>query len=306
LLTLRAEYPELDYKSALDVTTTEGAVELAKDIGAMQVRGGYIVIGVDDSGAETGLLDSADIRPFDEANLRQKMLRWLPRPLDLTSRVADRSGHRVVLVHVGRHPGGCAFFTADGQYTKNGRPCVVFREGEVFWRDGTRSARLSQEGLEDVVARRIADAKAAWLAEQREIRRQERADLETATSSRQLVEGPLGAVNLDMSPEELCAAALEFLRRGDTIGLIHLANDAVARARAYVDRGEVETELGALLDRLACLGATFLMYEQDEWLDRIVALLPQIYSMPLGQYDAQRFGLSAAISPMAVAPRVWL
>jgi hypothetical protein len=306
LLTLQAEYPELDYKSTLDVTTTEGAVELAKDIGAMQVRGGYIVIGVDDSGAETGLLDSADIRPFDEASLTQKMLRWLPRPLDLTSRVANRSGHRVVLIHVGRHPDGCAFFTADGQYTKNGRPSVVFREGEVFWRDGTRSARLSQQGLEDVVARRIADAKAGWLAEQREIRRHERADLETATSSRQLVEGPLGSVNLDMNPDELCAAALEFLRRGDTIGLVHLANDAVARARAYIDRGEVETELGALLDKLACLAATFLMYEQDEWFDRIIALLPQIYSMPLGQYDAQRFGLSTAISPTAVAPRVWL
>src|SRR5450755_4317225 len=60
LLALQAEYPDLDYKRTVDLTVTEGTVELAKDIGAMQVRGGYIVIGVDGHGAPTGELDGAD------------------------------------------------------------------------------------------------------------------------------------------------------------------------------------------------------------------------------------------------------
>jgi hypothetical protein len=306
LLALQAEYPELDYKRALDLTTTEDAVELAKDIGAMQVRGGYIVIGVDGHCAPVDDLDDADVRPFDEANLTPKMLRWLPRPLELRTRVADGDGHRVVLVYVGRHLGGCAFFAADGQYEKRGSLVVAFRQGDVFWRDGTRSVRMSQEGLTEVIARRVADAKAAWHTEQHELRRQERLDLETAYEGRRLIEGPLGTVNLDMDGRELSAAVLEFLRRGDTIGLTHLMNDARARARSFIDRDEIETELGALLDKLACLAATFLQYEQTEWFDRVIGLLVEIYAMPLGEGDALRFGYSTGIDPTARAPRVWL
>jgi LDH2 family malate/lactate/ureidoglycolate dehydrogenase len=40
---------------------------------------------------------------------------------------------------VGRHPSGCAFFRADGQYVRSGREVVASRAGDVFWRDGTRT-----------------------------------------------------------------------------------------------------------------------------------------------------------------------
>jgi hypothetical protein len=119
--------------------------------------------------------------PFDEARLTPKMLQFLPSPLVLRTRVAERAGHTVVLVYIGPHSGGCAFFRSIGQHREsNRRDVVVFREGEVFWRDGTSSVRMSQAGLEAVIERRIADARDAWLAEQREIRRQERSELETA------------------------------------------------------------------------------------------------------------------------------
>lgn len=306
LLALQAEYPELDYKSSVDLQNTGESIELAKDVGAMQVRGGYIVVGVDGNGRPTGGIDGADPRRFDEANLTQKMLRYLPQPLELRTRIADRAGHRVVLIYVGRHPSGCAIFTADGTYIKDNRERVVFRAGDAFWRDGTRSTRMTQQGFEELIARRIGDAKTTWLAEQRDIRRQEREDLETAYQSRRLTEGPLGSVNLDMDARELDSSALEFIRTGDTIGLQHLTNDAIARARGYVEAGEIESELGALLDKLACLAATFLDYGLSEWFERIVDVLRQIYSMPLGPGDAERFGFSGQISPAAKAPRVWL
>ena len=38
---------------------------------------------------------------------------------------------------------------------------------------------------------------------------------------RRLTEGPLGSVDLDMEAHGLSAAALEFLRRGDRIGLTY-------------------------------------------------------------------------------------
>src|SRR4051794_14306032 len=81
LLGLQAEYPELDYKTAIDLASTEGKVELAKDVGALQARGGYILIGVNGDGTPSGQLDGADPRRFDEANLVPALLRWLPEPL---------------------------------------------------------------------------------------------------------------------------------------------------------------------------------------------------------------------------------
>lgn len=306
LLALQTEYPELDYKSALDISTTEDAAELAKDVGAMQVLGGYIVVGVDDHGVPTGALDAMNLQAFDEANLSQKMQKYLPATIALRTRVSERDGHTVVLIYVAPHPGGCAYFVADGKYMKKDREVVVFRERDVFWREGTRSVRMSQAGLERIIARRIDDAKTAWLAEQREIRKEERADLEAAYAGRSSAEAPLGTVNFDMSNSELTAAALEFIRRDDSVGLRHLLNDATLRARALIERKEIGPELEAVLDKIACLAATFLDYEETTWLERTVEVLRTIYSMPATEIEASQFEYSGQIPTGAVAPRVWL
>lgn len=303
LLALQTEYPELDYKESINLQDRRATAELAKDVGAMQVRGGYIVVGVDDNGSPTGGLDEADLRPFDEASLTQKVLRYLPEPLVIRSRVAEYSGHRIVAIFVGPHPDGCAFFKANGTYQDDaGREQTVFREGDVYWRDGTRSTRLTQTGHREVVARQVAAAKADWMTEQRDLRQREREDHDAAAAA----ERPLGTVNLDMRPRELSVAALEFVRGDDPIGLHYLINEAAARARQYIDAGQIEDELGALLDRLICMAATFLEYGQTEWFERIIELLKQIYAMPLTQQDVQRFAYNVHISPEEPAPRVFL
>jgi hypothetical protein len=302
LLALQTEYPELDFKRTVDLQDTGSTIELAKDIGAMQVLGGYIVVGVDDSGVPTGTLDAADLRAFDEASLTQKMLRYLAGPLHLRTRVAELAGHRVVIIFIGPHPAGCAFFRAVGSYQRSGRDHTAFRESDVFFRDGTRSTRMTQAGFATVLARRVAAVKAEWFEEQREVRRQERETLEATTEAHR----PLGTVNLDMRPREMSLAALELIRTDDQIALRHLINDATARARRFIDAGEIEDELGALLDSLICLAATFLEYEQWEWFERLIALLREIYSMPLAEGDARRFGYNTRIPPDERAPRVWL
>src|SRR5690348_1683843 len=70
LLGWQAEYPNLDYKRMIDVSSKRGVVEFAKDIGAYQVLGAYLVGGVDERGVPTGEMDDLDERLFDEATLR--------------------------------------------------------------------------------------------------------------------------------------------------------------------------------------------------------------------------------------------
>ncbi len=115
-----------------------------------------------------------------------------------------------------------------------------------------------------------------------------------------------GTVNLDMRPREMSLAALEFARTGDQIGLQHLLNDARARAAGSSTPVRLRMSSRALLDSIICLAAIFLEYEQWDWFERVIELLREIYSMPLGPDDAQRFGYSTRIPPNEPAPSVWL
>jgi hypothetical protein len=52
-------------------------VELTKDLGALQIYGRDIVVGVDEEGSPTGELTDDEARLFDEAILRSKIERYL-------------------------------------------------------------------------------------------------------------------------------------------------------------------------------------------------------------------------------------
>jgi hypothetical protein len=104
LLDLQTEHPALDFKAIIDLTGKPGLIELAKDVGAFQVSGGYIIGGVDDHGVPNGAMDDCSPALFDEANLVPQLLRYLPEPLTIHSRVAEWKGHAVVIIFVGRIP----------------------------------------------------------------------------------------------------------------------------------------------------------------------------------------------------------
>lgn len=50
LLAVGHESEQLDYKRACNLNDKRAVVELAKDVAAMQIVGGYIVIGADNQG----------------------------------------------------------------------------------------------------------------------------------------------------------------------------------------------------------------------------------------------------------------
>ena len=110
------ESETLDYKRTLDLELMRDRVELAKDVGAMQVDGGFIVVGADDHGVPTDDLRPARLARFDESRLRSAIRRWVPEPLDLRSQSHTIDGQHVVTIYIGPSPDGFCIFSDDGQY----------------------------------------------------------------------------------------------------------------------------------------------------------------------------------------------
>jgi hypothetical protein len=142
LLAVQTELPELDYKRECNLSTAGGLVALTKDIGAMSILGGYLVVGADDHGNAVGL-PGGQASLFDQATLSAKIAKYLSSGVDVRSGVHeldDGTGPRAVaLVWVGPHPDGWCVFTRNGDYTEAGKTKIAFRVGEVYARHGTRS-----------------------------------------------------------------------------------------------------------------------------------------------------------------------
>lgn len=308
LLALAAEYDDLDFKRKLDLTSTREEVELAKDVGAMQVKGGHIVIGVDGSGMPTAEMDSVDTSPFDPANLVPKMQRYLDGSLDITSSVLAKDGHTIVLVCVKPNPRGCAFFQIDGQYPDSqnqGQLKTVFRAADVFWRENTRSVRIRREGLEEIVERRFIarrdDLLREWAAAQLALSEGAGSAAATAGST------PSPAPSFAIPCNEVSVTGTRLIRDNDEVGLRQMLDDGRNRARTYIENDELgEDQLPTLLDSVACLAATVLSYGPEEWFERVIHLLVEIYAAAGDATVVQSLGYSTQISPAAKAPRVWL
>lgn len=305
LLRLQAESDQLDYKEKIGLNGRD-LVELAKDVGAMGVRGGHILGGVDDGGRLSGQMDEVDRRLFDEASLRSKLRKYLPDSARLRSRVLERDGHVIVAIYVEPNSQGCSIFVGPGQYQDGRNMKTVFSPGDIFWRDGTSSTRISPEGLEAVIEQRVAGRKEEWMEEQQELRRRDREELERNTQARQLGQGPLGSVNLDLPADELTRAVLDLVRTGDRIALLHLLNEGARRGQGKASAGEVDDVLLDALDKLTCLAAAFLEYEQDEWLRRVIEVLSAVYSAAFRGRDSQWYGYQGVLSKDDPAPRIWL
>lgn len=295
LLAEQAESPHLDYKAQLDPRIQSDLVELAKDIGAMEVEGGYIVIGVNDQGNHSGAL-SADVLPqFDEARLRGRLRKYLPEPLTLLSarhKVADAD---VVLLYVGPSPDGFAIFTADGQYQVGKRPVTAFRQGDVYVRHGTASERWNQADIARILGRILEARKEEWrtgLAE--EFRR-----LGISAQGRQLAGASAGALTWNLDAESFEATVIEQLRLSDDIPVRLLVERAPTDVAPLLRQDDTLGDFRTLLDRLSCLAALGIRLHREQIRTLAILALGEVYDLG---FTVQRERQAWAIDP----PVLWL
>lgn len=171
LLAVQTELPELDYKRECDLDDTRGLVELTQDVGAMSILGGYLAIGVDNTGTVVGL-SSRQASLFDQATLSAKIAKYLPSGFDIRSAVHTlddgSAAPAVALVWVSQHPDGWSVFLRNGDYLDGGKNKVAFRVGDVYARHGTRSEPWNQTDIATARNALVARAKDSWRAEHAE------------------------------------------------------------------------------------------------------------------------------------------
>jgi len=135
LLGVQTELTWMDYKQACDLSGAAGTVELTKDVGAMMIQGGYLVIGADDSRTPVGISATEAVH-FDEATLAAKLAKYLPGGFEVRSAVHDLddgTGARLLaVIWVAPHPDGWCVFRQNGDYAAaGGKTKTAFRAGEV-------------------------------------------------------------------------------------------------------------------------------------------------------------------------------
>jgi hypothetical protein len=105
LLNEGGERAGLDYKARCDLNKTGEKVELVKDIGAMLIRGGYIVVGGPTTTASPpGRLPKEEARLFDQAVVQDKAQRYLAEGFQVRTARLKMDGNLFGLICVPATP----------------------------------------------------------------------------------------------------------------------------------------------------------------------------------------------------------
>ena len=157
LLALGGERDWVDFKSQCDLSEKRDLVEIVKDIGALMMTGGYLVIGADDHGRPAG--EPVHLELFDTATLHAKVAKYVSGPFELRVGRHQYQGQTFVLIYVVPHPDGMCVFASSGNYTEPGKgQRQAFRVGDVFARHGTSSEPWNQHDIAAIKRRLAADA----------------------------------------------------------------------------------------------------------------------------------------------------
>jgi hypothetical protein len=274
----------LDYKRRLDLNETKDVVSIVKDFGAMQVLGGYIVIGADDNGQPSGQVTAAEAGLFDQAIVHSKVQVYLAEDFDIRSTALELQGAHYGLICVLPHPNGFAPFRADGVYTQpDGTQKVVFRRGEVFARHGSKSERWEgsdvRKAIETIRGQERERARAEFRRDLREIAK-ESTDTQAASAS-------ITALTFSLDLETLVTTVLEQLRRDDEIPLRLLLTRAPQQAATLINESDDEA-LDGILDRLVSLAGAFATIDRTDRIETVIQTLATIYNQGLDEHGMDR------------------
>lgn len=157
LLNVGTEINELDFKQTLNLRDKRDELDFVKDAVSMFNRypGGYLVIGANDDGTPSELATSTDWAQFDGSNLTDKVRKYVDAPLTVISAIHELDGHTFCIVCFHSFPDGLPVpFSKNGQFqNESGKTQNVFREGDLFRRDGAQNRHIEYAQWNAILSR---------------------------------------------------------------------------------------------------------------------------------------------------------
>ena len=277
LLQIGTETTALDYKATADLSQTYNVVEMASDLAAMRsnTRGGYLVYGVDKNGNPART--QPPIRPehFDEAEIRQKVEKFLGKAFELAASVHIKDGWPIAVVYVHRAPYGLSPMEENGDYQGPPYKSPRFKRGDIFVRHGTQVARLAHSDIARLVRPELDAARHQAHAEYSEIV----IALRHAEAGSRIAQGTVGALTWRLPREEFDAGVIQAIRSDDRVVLRAMLLPVAGAANALVSNRQNRSDLLTLLDRVASAAALAIAFEHDWLFEQSLATLRRIYAL---------------------------
>lgn len=273
------EQTHLEFKAQLDLNSKQDELNLVKDAVSMSNRppGGYILVGVNDDGTlalPTGTI--ADRALFDGARLGDLIRKYIEGEVHVISQVHEVDGQEVVLIYLPHHRDGLPVPTSKlGQFAgPNGKPVVVFREGDVLVREGARNAPLRHAHWNDLLSRRDQLLREETRAQVDSLI----ADLAAALRADGGAGPALVPLTAEMADDAFGEAVVSHLEADSDIRLRQFLGQAAALV------GDVD-ERRVALDKITILAAHAMYFERDPVADKAIDSLFDAYTK-LGPGDA--------------------
>lgn len=220
------EQEHLDFKENVDLSKSEDRVKFVKDVVAMSncPPGGYLLIGVSDSGDPVAPIETFDRERFDGARLNDLIRNYTEGQIHIISQLHERKGKEVVLIYAHHEGSGLPVpMSKLGQYkNEKGKDVVCFRPGEVWLREGPQNVLLRWSHWDMLLRRR----------DQR-IREEARTDINSliAELSKALRGGP-GKISIpltaDMADEAFVESMITNLEIGSDLRIGQFLASAIA------------------------------------------------------------------------------
>lgn len=140
------EQEHLDFKEDVDLSKSEGKVKFVKDVVAMSncPPGGYLLIGVSDSGEPVKPIGTLDREQFDGARLNDLIRSHTEGQIQIIPQFHEINEKEVVLIYTHHEGSGLPVPMNKLRQYKNekGKTVVCFRPGEVWLREGAQNVLL--------------------------------------------------------------------------------------------------------------------------------------------------------------------
>jgi hypothetical protein len=304
------EETHLDLKASVDLDSAEGRLKFVKDAVTMSNRppGGYILIGVDDFGKpcmSTGTI--SDRKRFDGARLGDLIRAYIEGEIHLRVQIHEYKDSEIVMVFVPGHRDGLPVpMNRDGKYADpvTGKERIVFRQGDLFVREGAANVRIRHAHWADVLseyAKQVRDeANSLAQALLREFVAQRS---ESRDNSGGKVAIPL---LVDMVDNTFTDAMVALVEAGNDVRL----RQFLRALKKSVSSNSSLTACITALDKWAIFCAQALDFERPHLVESAIDVLHEAYSHLAVGLDVTRKRLEVviriyALGSMAIRSKAW-